>query len=110
MKQNLEKLEACVLKLVEKMQTLLNENRRLQEEITHLKLEHEQQKQEHQAAVDELSDALLVQVGKLKNDLQDKIDDLLLENSRYRQILAKYPEYGQDNREAASEKQEKVEQ
>ena len=71
----------------QKFETLVGENRRLNEEIDRLKLEHEQQKREHEAAVDELSEALLVQVGKLKEDLQGKIDNLTAEKEQYRSAL-----------------------
>ena len=43
--------------------------------------------EQHQAAVDELSEALLVQVDKLKHDLQSKIDILTEENRHYRTLL-----------------------
>ena len=66
MNQSLDTLEVSVYQLAQKFETLVGENRRLNEEIDRLKLEHEQQKREHEAAVDELSEALLVQVGKLK--------------------------------------------
>ncbi|EPI6579442.1 hypothetical protein JRZ55_000677 [Neisseria gonorrhoeae] len=69
MKQNIEKLESSVYTLVQKFETLVSENRRLKE------------------TVDELSEALLVQVGKLKEDLQNKIDSLTEENARYRALL-----------------------
>ena len=51
-------------------------------------LEQEQQKHQHDAAIDELSEALLVQVGKLKEDLQSKIDNLTAEKENYRNALA----------------------
>ena len=76
MNQSLEKLEINVYQLAQKFETLIGENRRLNEEINRLKLEQEQQKREHETAVDELSEALLVQVGKLKDDLQSKIDSI----------------------------------
>lgn len=87
MKQILEKLESSVYTLTQKFETAVSENRRLQETVNELKLTHEQQKREHEAAVDELSEALLVQVGKLKEDLQNKIDALTEENARYRHLL-----------------------
>lgn len=80
MKQNIEKLESSVYTLVQKFETLVSENRRLKETV-------ERQKLEHETAVDELSEALLVQVGKLKEDLQNKIDSLTEENTRYRSLL-----------------------
>ena len=76
MNQSLNNLEINVYQLVQKFETLVSENRRLNEEIDRLKLEQEQQKRQHDAAIDELSEALLVQVGKLKEDLQSKIDNL----------------------------------
>ena len=88
MNQSLDTLEVSVYQLAQKFETLVGENRRLNEEIDRLKLEHEQQKREHEAAVDELSEALLVQVGKLKEDLQSKIDSLTVEKENYRNALA----------------------
>lgn len=87
MNQSLNNLEINVYQLVQKFETLVSENRRLNEEIDRLKLEQEQQKRQHDAAIDELSEALLVQVGKLKEDLQNKIDSLTEENARYRSLL-----------------------
>ncbi len=87
MNQSLEKLEINVYQLAQKFETLIGENRRLNEEINRLKLEQEQQKREHETAVDELSEALLVQVGKLKDDLQSKIDVLTTEKDQYRSAL-----------------------
>ena len=80
MNQSLDTLEVSVYQLAQKFETLVGENRRLNEEIDRLKLEHE-------AAVDELSEALLVQVGKLKEDLQGKIDNLTAEKEQYRSAL-----------------------
>ena len=57
MNQSLDTLEVSVYQLAQKFETLVGENRRLNEEIDRLKLEHEQQKREHEAAVDELSEA-----------------------------------------------------
>lgn len=87
MNQTLNSLEINVYQLVQKFETLLSENRRLTEEIEQLKLEQQQQKREHEAAVDELSEALLIQVGKLKEDLQSKIDTLTEEKERYRSTI-----------------------
>ncbi|WP_416191369.1 hypothetical protein [Neisseria sp. CCUG12390] len=87
MNQALNQLEINVYQLTQKFETLIGENRRLHEEINRLKLEHEQQKREHETAVDELSEALLVQVGKLKEDLQAKIDSLTVEKQQYRSAL-----------------------
>ncbi|HFC6353305.1 hypothetical protein [Neisseria lactamica] len=87
MKQNIEKLESSVYTLVQKFETLVSENRRLKETVAELKRAHERQEYEHKTAVDELSEALLVQVGKLKEDLQNKIDSLTEENARYRSLL-----------------------
>lgn len=87
MNQSLEKLEAGVYRLAQKFETVVGENKRLNDEIARLKIEQEQQKGEHQAAVDELSEALLVQVSKLKEDLQAKIDSLMDENRQYREQL-----------------------
>ncbi|QEY24115.1 hypothetical protein [Neisseria animalis] len=92
MNQSLEKLEISVYQLAQKFETILGENRRLQEEISRLKLEQEQSKREHEAAVDELSEALLVQVSKLKEDLQSKIDVLTEEKEQYRNALAQSAE------------------
>lgn len=88
MNQSLNNLEINVYQLVQKFETLVSENRRLNEEIDRLKLEQEQQKRQHDAAIDELSEALLVQVGKLKEDLQSKIDSLTVEKENYRNALA----------------------
>ena len=88
MNQSLNNLEINVYQLVQKFETLVSENRRLNEEIDRLKLEQEQQKHQHDAAIDELSEALLVQVGKLKEDLQSKIDSLTVEKENYRNALA----------------------
>lgn len=87
MNQSLEKLEVSVYQLAQKFETVVGENKRLHEEIVRLKAEQAQQKSEHQAAVDELSEALLIQVGKLKDDLQSKIDGLMAENQQYRDLL-----------------------
>ena len=87
MNQSLEKLEVSVYQLAQKFETVIGENKRLNDEIARLKIEQEQQKGEHQAAVDELSKALLVQVSKFKEDLQAKIDSLLAENQQYRDAL-----------------------
>lgn len=87
MNQSLDKLEINVYQLTQKFETLIGENRRLREETERLKLEQEQQKREHEAAVDELSEALLIQVGKLKADLQAKMDGLAAEKAQYRAAL-----------------------
>lgn len=87
MKQNIEKLESSVYTLVQKFETLISENRRLKKTVAELKRAHERQEYEHKTAVDELSEALLIQVSKLKEDLQNKIDSLMEENSRYRTLL-----------------------
>lgn len=92
MNQTLNSLEINVYQLVQKFETLLSENRRLTEEIEQLKLEQQQQKREHEAAVDELSEALLIQVGKLKEDLQSKIDTLTEEKERYRSTIGQNAE------------------
>ena len=80
MTQPLEKLEARVYQLVQKFETLLGESRKHQLENVRLKAEQKRKDEQHQAAVDELSEALLVQVDKLKHDLQSKIDILTEEN------------------------------
>ena len=87
MTQPLEKLEARVYQLVQKFETLLGESRRHQLENVRLKAEQKRKDEQHQAAVDELSEALLVQVDKLKHDLQSKIDILTEENRHYRTLL-----------------------
>ncbi|WP_107928583.1 hypothetical protein [Neisseria animaloris] len=94
MNQSLDKLEISVYQLVQKFETQIGENKRLQQEIaclhdeiTRQKLAQEQQKNEHEAAVDELSEALLIQVNKLKDDLQGKINSLIAENQKYRDAL-----------------------
>ena len=88
MNHSLDKLEISVYQLAQKFETLIGENSRLNEEITRLKLEQEKQKAAHENAVDELSEALLVQVGKLKEDLQGKLDRLNIEKDQYRSALA----------------------
>ena len=88
MNHSLDKLEISVYQLAQKFETLIGENNRLNEEIIRLKLEQEKQKAAHENAVDELSEALLVQVGKLKEDLQGKIDQLDTEKDQYRSALA----------------------
>lgn len=111
MNQSLEKLEINVYQLVQKFETQLGENRRYQEEIARLKSEitrhqmaQEQQKNEHQAAVDELSEALMIQMSNLKNEMegrlqtvtdemQNKIDELTAENQKYRDALNASAEY-----------------
>lgn len=77
MNQLLDKLEVNVYQLAQKFETQLGENKRLQEEAARLndelsrqRLAQEQQKNEHQAAVDELSEALMVQMNKLKTDME----------------------------------------
>lgn len=92
MNQSLNKLEISVYQLTQKFETLIGENRRLNEEITRLKLEQTQQKREHEAAVDELSEALLVQVGKLKDDLHSKIEQLNSEKEQYHTALSQSAE------------------
>lgn len=87
MTQPLEKLEARVYQLVQKFETLLSESRRHQLENVRLKAEQKRKDEQHQAAVDELSEALLAQVDKLKHDLQSKIDILTEENRHYRTLL-----------------------
>jgi len=87
MTQPLEKLEARVYQLVQKFETLLGESRRHQLENVRLKAEQKRKDEQHQAAGDELSEALLVQVDKLKHDLQSKIDILTEENRHYRTLL-----------------------
>ena len=49
MNQSLDTLEVSVYQLAQKFETLVGENRRLNEEIDRLKLEHEQQKREHES-------------------------------------------------------------
>ena len=87
MKQNIEKLESSVYTLVQKFETLISENRGLKETVAELKRAHERPEYEPTTAVDDLSEALLIQVSKLKEDLQNKIDSLMEENSRYRTLL-----------------------
>ncbi|MGF6146908.1 Uncharacterised protein [Kingella potus] len=87
MNENLEQLEARVYQLAQKFDTLLGENRRQQLENVRLKAEQKRRDDQHQAAVDELSEALLVQVDKLKQNLQNKIDKLEAENRTYRALL-----------------------
>ncbi|OSI16347.1 hypothetical protein BWD09_07330 [Neisseria dentiae] len=77
MNQLLDKLEVNVYQLAQKFETQLGENKRLQEEVARLNdelsrqhLAQEQQKNEHQAAVGELSEALMVQMNKLKTDME----------------------------------------
>ncbi|ASP17520.1 hypothetical protein HMPREF9120_00270 [Neisseria sp. oral taxon 020 str. F0370] len=88
MNKPLDKLEARVYQLSQKFETLLSESRKQQLENVRLKAEQKRKDDQHQAAVDELSEALLVQVGKLKEDLQSKIDALSAENQTYRALLA----------------------
>ena len=76
MNQSLEQLEANVYRLTQKFETLLGENRRLNEENRQLQLAAQQQKQEHEAAVNELSQAMIAQVGRQKEDFQARIDSL----------------------------------
>lgn len=87
MEQPLDKLEINVYQLAQKFETLIGENKRLEEEIRVLKEEKVKSDQQHEAAIDELSEALLVQVNKLKEDLQSKIDSLIFENQQYRDLL-----------------------
>ena len=87
MNQALDKLEAAVYLLAQKFETQLGENRRLQEEVRNLKENQERAEQQHQVAIDELSEALLVHVTELKDDLRGKIDSLLAENQQYRSQL-----------------------
>ncbi|EGZ44325.1 MULTISPECIES: hypothetical protein [Neisseria] len=87
MEQPLDKLEVNVYQLAQKFETLVGENKRLTEEVQRLKDEQIKSDQQHEAAIDELSEALLVQVNKLKEDLQSKIDSLIFENQQYRDLL-----------------------
>lgn len=89
MEQPLDKLEVSVYQLAQKFETLVGENKRLTEEVQLLKEEKIKSEQQHEAAIDELSEALLVQVNKLKEDLQSKIDSLIFENQQYRDLLVK---------------------
>ena len=57
-------------------------------ETARLQSEQEKQKRDHDTAVAELSEALLVQVAKLREDLQGKIDALTAEKELYRNALA----------------------
>ncbi|MCQ9327448.1 hypothetical protein [Neisseria dentiae] len=122
MNQLLDKLEVNVYQLAQKFETQLGENKRLQEEVARLNdelsrqhLAQEQQKNEHQAAVDELSEALMVQMNKLKTDMeaqhrntteimqsqhrgiteqmQAQIDALTAENQKYRNALSANAEH-----------------
>ena len=88
MNKPLDKLETRVYQLSQKFETLLSESRKQQLENVRLKAEQKRKDEQHQAAVNELSEALLVQVGKLKEDLQSKIDALSAENQTYRALLA----------------------
>lgn len=88
MKTDLETLEQQVLKLAMRAEALHSSNQRLKAENDALKAEQAKQKEDHQKAVDELSEALLVQVGRLKEDLQAKIDSLIEEKQQYRDLLA----------------------
>lgn len=87
MNQSLDKLEISVYQLAQKFETLIHENQKLNEAVYRMTLDQDKQKREHEAAVDELSEALLVQVGKLKEDLQTKIDSLTQEKEQYRSAL-----------------------
>ncbi|OSI13366.1 hypothetical protein [Neisseria canis] len=89
MEQPLDKLEISVYQLAQKFETLVGENKRLTDEVQLLKEEKIKSEQQHEAAIDELSEALLVQVNKLKEDLQSKIDSLIFENQQYRDLLVK---------------------
>lgn len=89
MEQPLDKLEASIYQLAQKFETLVTEKQNLEAEITRLKEEQRRSEKQHQAAIDELSEALLVQVSKLKEDLQTKIDKLIFENQQYRDLLTK---------------------
>lgn len=88
----LDKLEISVYQLAQKFETVAGENKRLKEEIAFLKQENEREKREHQAATDELSEALLVQVARLKEDLQGKIDALHAEKEELRAVLTEEKE------------------
>lgn len=89
MEQPLDKLEISVYQLAQKFETLVGENKRLTDKVQLLKEEKIKSEQQHEAAIDELSEALLVQVNKLKEDLQSKIDSLIFENQQYRDLLVK---------------------
>lgn len=54
----------------------------------HLKAEQQRKDAAHQTELDELGEALLVQVDKLKRDLQDTVARLTEENRHYKKILA----------------------
>ncbi len=88
MSQPLEKLEANVSKLVRKFDELLTESRRIQIENVRIKAEQKRKDEQHQAAIDELGDALITQVNKIKKDLKDEIGRLSRQNEQYRALLA----------------------
>lgn len=87
MSQALDKLETNVYELVKKFDVISNENKALKQENQYLKEKHIITEKQHQAAVDELGEALVGQINKLKTELQGKIDQLVAENQMYRQLL-----------------------
>lgn len=87
MSQALDKLEANVYELVKKYDLIATENKKLQQENQYLKEKQIITEKQHQAAVDELGEALVGQINKLKTELQSKIDQLTTENQTYRTLL-----------------------
>ena len=87
MSQALDKLETNVYELVKKYDLIATENKKLQQENHYLREKQSITERQHQAAVDELGEALMGQINKLKTDLQNKIDQLTTENQIYRNLL-----------------------
>lgn len=86
--QILEQLEQSVSDLAAKCRQLHQKNMDLGEEIIRLTAEQQRKDAAHQAELDELGEALLVQVEKLKGDLQDAVERLTAENRHYKKVLA----------------------
>ena len=75
MNQSLDTLEVSVYQLAQNLKPLLVRTVALTKKSTASNSSMNNKSANTEAAVDELSEALLVQVGKLKEDLQGKIDN-----------------------------------
>lgn len=90
----LSRLENGISRLAEKFSALQQQYRQLQAEKEEIELENlmlkdeqEEKERRHRQTVTELNDALTVQVGQLRGDMQKRLDELSAENARYRRAL-----------------------
>ncbi|WP_274584773.1 hypothetical protein V6667_07350 [Neisseria leonii] len=90
----LDRLEKGIVRLTEKLAELQQQCRRLQDEKEEaelagliLKDEMAENEQRYSQTINELNEALKVQVSQLRGDMQKRLDDLAAENARYRRAL-----------------------